>query len=477
MKLKISIVTILALILPNLQSATTNDLTKYHAKTDTNYITSVLDLKKRIQTELRSTQPDYVVFVPKMNPDISDTCNEHFLVFYVPDGSLIAVWTQSSLEAAPDQHIVFSRSTDEGVTWSTPRVIVGPRKAGEGYIASWGYPLVSKSGRIYVLYSQDNGKCDTSYDATGWLCGIYSDDNGTTWSEPQNIPVPRSIYDNPDTNYPPNMICWQKPLRLGGDGKYLAGFTRWTSYAVKKKATKLWISADSHVEFMRFENVDDNPEVRDLKISWLAANGKALSVPYPGHPETSVCQEPSIVKLPDNRLFVVMRTASGSPFWSLSADGGETWTKPSRLLYCDGGRPVLQPLSPCPIYDLNGNTAGSGEYALFIHDNDGYYKNYGPGDAHNRQPVYLVSGFFKPGAIQPIWFERPKLFMKSVETTLGKPETDGRMDMSLYGSFTLRNGKAVLWYPDRKFLLLGRIIGKDWLPQDTPSDDSAGKEH
>jgi hypothetical protein len=26
----------------------------------------------------------------------------------------------------------------------------------------------------------------------------------------------------------------------------------------------------------------------------------------------------------------------------------------------------------------------------------------------------------------------------------------------------VRHGKAVLWYPDRKFFLLGRTIGEEW---------------
>ena len=42
--------------------------------------------------------------------------NEHFLVFDGPDGSLMAVWTQSTREGAGDHRIVFSRSEDEGVT-------------------------------------------------------------------------------------------------------------------------------------------------------------------------------------------------------------------------------------------------------------------------------------------------------------------------------------------------------------------------
>mgnify|MGYP000845341299 CR=1 FL=1 len=123
------------------------------------FIASPADLKARIPTQLRITKPDYVVFVPEVTDEgVDDTGNEHFLVFDGPDGSLMAVWTQSSAEAQPDQHITFSRSTDEGKTWSKPRIIAGPKKAGDGHMASWGYPLVSRQGRIYVLYSQHIGK-------------------------------------------------------------------------------------------------------------------------------------------------------------------------------------------------------------------------------------------------------------------------------------------------------------------------------
>ena len=432
-------------------------------------IKDTADLAARMKPALRATKPDFVVFVPRIaEGGVSDTGNEHFLVFDGPDGSLMAVWTQSSVEnysaeMPPDQHIAFSRSTDEGDTWSEPRIIAGPRKAGDGFMASWGYPLVSKSGRIYVLYSQHIGKHDSFFHHTGWLHGISSDDAGKTWSKPENIPVARSINDNPDTSFPPNMLCWQKPLRLGKDGRYFAGFTRWTSNAVRKNPNpRDWRSHDARVEFMRFENVDDDPPVAGLKIRWFAAND-ALAVPFPGHPEVSACQEPSIVKLPDGRLFVVMRTASGSPFWSVSTDAGETWTRPRRLLRKDGGEPLLHPLSPCPIYDVGGNTAGSGRYALFIHDHDGHYKTYGPADtSFHRRPVYLAPGRFRAGADQPVWFDEPRLFMDHDGVGLGKPGTSGRLDLALYSSFTVRNGKAVLWYPERKFFLLGRIIGDGW---------------
>ncbi len=422
------------------------------------------DLRGRIASQLNFTKPDFVVFVPRVQADeVVDTGNEHFLVTGGPDGSLLAVWTQSSAEGDPDQHIAFAKSDDEGKTWTEPRVIAGPKKPGDGFMASWGYPLVSRTGRVYVLYSQNVGKVDQFRHHTGELTGIYSDDVGATWSKPQVVPVARSARDNPDPTMPSNMLCWQKPLRLGEDGKYLAGFTRWTSFAVTPNPLKDWRAADARVEFMRFENVDESPEPRDLKISWFARDDDALAVPFPGLPDISACQEPSIVKLPDGRLFVVMRTAAGSPYWSLSEDGGETWTKPRVLLLKDGGAPLLHPLSPCPIYDVGGEAAGSGRYALFLHNHDGHYRDFGPKDTGmHRRPVYLAAGRFHPDADQPVWFDEPRLFMTAVEVPLGKPGTPGRLDMALYASSTVRNGRAVLWYPDRKFFLLGRVIGEEW---------------
>jgi len=39
----------------------------------------------------------------------------------------------------------------------------------------------------------------------------------------------------------------------------------------------------------------------------------------------------------------------------------------------------------------------------------------------------------------------------------GEPGIGGA-DLSVYGSFTSRNGVDVLWYPDRKSILLGRRL-------------------
>lgn len=424
-------------------------------------IASPADLKARIPGQLYSSKPDFVVFVPEVtDASVSDTGNEHFLVFDGPDGSLMAIWTQSSAEGQPDHHITFTQSKDEGKSWSKPRVIAGPRVPGECPIASWAYPLVSTKGRIYVLYSQYIGKHDPVAQHAGELHGIYSDDNGVTWSNPQNIPqLKRSIHDSPDATIPPNVLCWQKPLRLGKDNTYLAGITRWSSTKAKPPFGKSWTGWDSRVEFMRFENIDDSPEPKDIRISWFAFNDAALAVPSPESDTVSVCQEPTLVKLPDGRLFCTLRTYAGSPFWSISSDLGETWSTPKRLLYKDHGEAIKHPLSPCPMYDLGGSAAASGHYVLFVHNNDGNYKGFKPyqtGDI--RQPIYLLRGTYQANAEQPIWFDQPERFMEHDNTSLGRVGTQGRIDMSLYSSFTVRNNIPVLWYPDRKFFLLGKII-------------------
>src|SRR5262249_44243420 len=161
---------------------------------------------------------------------------------------------------------------------------------------------------------------------------------------------------------------------------------------------------DSVVEFMRFDNLDENPAPSHIQISWFAFDKDAITVPLPGHPETSVCQEPSIVKLPDGRFFCVMRTAAGSPYWTASTDDGLTWSKPRLLRRTAAVEALKPPLSPCPFFALGGPAAASGRYALFIHNHDGNFNGFKPTDTSlHRRPIYRVNGTFKPGAEQPVW--------------------------------------------------------------------------
>ena len=419
-----------------------------------------------LQRRVLLTNPDYIAYAPtSLAPDAHDRTNEHFLTFDGPDGSLMAVWTQSWQEPGKGHinHTVFSRSEDEGVTWAPPKTIAGPKdRYDPTLMACWAFPLVSTSGRIYVLYNQNQGVKGWILFHTGTMSGMYSDDNGATWSEPQDIPMPKSPYDDPEGKVPGEWIVWQRPMR-DLSGGYFVGYSHWVNRAVATlKETTDWTQIESVVEFMRFVNVDQDPEPRDLEIRYSAWGDKALRVPHRDVPHLSVTQEPSLVRLPDQSLFCVMRTCSGYIWWSQSTDDGETWCSPRPLLHMDFGLALMNPVGCDPIYPLS-----DGRYLILYHNNRGGKVAGGSMDATPREPVYASLGEFRAGADQPLWFSPPKLLLATegigvdgVKRALAERDAGS---LSMYASFTNRDGKDVLWYPDRKFFLLGKQITQEFL--------------
>ncbi|MBN1292039.1 MAG: exo-alpha-sialidase [Candidatus Latescibacteria bacterium] len=410
--------------------------------------------------EWQRSNPDVAVYLPR---GINDGDNEHFLVFDAPKSKeLLGMWTQSSVEGRGDNRIVLSRSMD-GEMWSDPTVITG---RGPGRIkelqASWGFPIVADTGRIYCFYTKEIEKNDLRQ-SSGTMGCMYSDDNGHTWIEGADITMPRNRYDNPDPSYPKNWIVFQKPID-DGRGHYIAGYTHVTSPSVREKPSPNWTDIDSRCAFMRFDNIKGGPDPSDLKISWLPTDNEGIEVPHKIYPDISVCQEPALVLLPDGKLFVVMRTMTGYIWYSVSEDGGATWQKPEVLLYRDNGEKVPNPMAPCPIYSLP-----DGKFLLLFYNNDGKRGNYDQfkkiwdnGNQLNylRNPAFIAVGEFRPNAHQPVWFSKPKQILDTQGVTFGPK---GTASIATYPSVTNRNGKSMLWYPDRKHYLLGLHLRDDLL--------------
>lgn len=406
--------------------------------------------------EILVTHPDHVVFVPDQPFSYllrdpakrGDSYNDHFQVLDDPKrGLLYAFWTQATKEAAADQHIAFAKSADNGRTWTKPLLMAGsetikvPR-----LVASWQQPMLSRSGRLYCLWNQQTTSRGPHI---GVIFGSYSDDAGESWSPPKLVRFGhRPDQAGKDVTRPPSWCNWQRPLRLGKDGRFLVGSSIHGTPPGHK-------SSRTRVEFWRFENIDEDPKVEDIRISCFAVNDKALDADmvdgggerlFPAKPENrsgAAIEEAGIVKLPDGRLFALCRSSVGYPVWSVSSDGGETWSAPKILRDRDGGRPFLHPRSPCPIYDWKGPEAGSGYYFALVHD---LFDFYAPRASQPRATLYLIAGRFNPKAEQPIEFVRKSIF---------SPRVVGN---SCYSSYTYVNGKGVLWYNDRKFFLLGREI-------------------
>jgi hypothetical protein len=406
-------------------------------------------------TEWRRSQPDVVVYIPKGAPH-NDTDNEHFLVFESPRAGLLAMWTQSSVEGRGDNHLVLARSAD-GVRWSAPEWIVGTHPGTDELQASWGFPIVTRRGRIYCFYTKELPIVDNNRQGCGAMGCAYSDDDGHNWTFGADIPMPRNQYDHPDPNVPRNWIVWQKPIR-DRQGRWIAGYTQTTSKAVFTPVSTHWTDWDSRCAFMRFENIEDNPDPRDLRMTWLPTDRAGLEVPARNYPQFSVAQEPSLALLPDGRLFCVMRTMTGYIWYAVSADDGATWRDPEVLRYRDGGDPVPHPLSPGPVYAM-----GDGRYLLVYHNNPG---RLGPFDMFKekweanqanfvRRPTFISVGEFRPRAHQPLWFSPPRQILDTDGIPLGPKNT---AEIATYTSYTEYGGQRVLWYPDRKYYLLGRYI-------------------
>ncbi|PXX21671.1 sialidase family protein [Arenibacter sp. ARW7G5Y1] len=405
--------------------------------------------------EWERSNPDIQVFVPT-GSGFYNGDNEHFLVFKAPKGEeLLALWTQSSVEGRGDNHLVLARSSD-AVNWSEPEYLVGAKYAKGGLQASWGFPIVSESGRIYIFYTREIEVFDNNRQGSGTMGCIFSDDNGYTWSEPKDVKMPRSKYDNPNVKYPKNWIVWQNPIK-DIENKWIAGYTLITSESVKK-SEKNWVNTDSRCYFMRFMNIDENPSPENIKIEWYPENDEGLEVKNPVYPQMSVAQEPATVLLPDGRLFTIMRNMTGFIYYSVSSDNGKTWDVPQMLRYSDTGEGIQHPMSPSPIYKLS-----NGKFVLIFHNNSGKRFGYDQADKEwdinvsntVRNPTYYTEGEFKQDAKQPIWFGEPVEFLNTGDIAVPPKKS---AEIGTYPSITEFKGKTILWYPDRKRYLLGKYL-------------------
>lgn len=406
----------------------------------------------------KRTNPDLVVYLPQ-KPGGRDGYSDHLHVDYTPSGDLLAIWTQGSYESSPDLRVVSSRSRDGGRTWLEPMEIDGAAE-GPGMVSSLGFPVFSRSGRIYCFYNKNLGITEGGSRYLGVLRCKYSDDEGCTWKSGVDIHWRRTRYDHPDPKVGCNCIVWQKPTR-DAKGRQIVGFSRWSSLQVfprPKGGNRNHL--DTQCELMRFDNIDEGPDPRDIQITWLPQKEGTIRVPCQIEPDSSrgysLAEEPAIVQLPDGRLWMNMRTVTGRIWFSVSDDNGDSWRKPEILRFRDDGAEILHPKSPCPIYRMN-----DGRYLLFFHNHDGTgYGALGPWDMDARRPLFITVGEFRPKAHQPIWFSEPKLFCDTQGIAVG-PEN--LIWLAMYSSFTERDDERIFWYPDRKHFLVGRHITHEML--------------
>ncbi len=403
------------------------------------------------------TEPDYVIHLPEF-PGGCDEYADHIHTFYTPGGDLMCIWTQAQSESASNMGTVYSRSVDGGHTWAACQWMAKP--PAPHMCTPQGFPLISKSGRLYCLYMAHPAIGDSGR-WSGPMHVMVSDDDGVTWIDSGvEIPMRRTRFDNPDTKVHPNCIVWQQPTR-DGLGRMVVGLSRWSSPMVYPRP----VGGNRHhldtgSELMRFDNIDEGPDPKDIQITWLPDEPGTIRVSPGIEPEASrgysLAEEPAITALPDGRLWMNMRTVTGRIWYTVSDDHGHHWRPTEPLRYRDGGSEVLHPKSPEPIYRLQ-----DGRYLLFYSNRDGWDQgDTGPWDMAARRPISLAVGEFRPGAHQPIWFSDPKLLMDTHKVQAGGTALDG---LAMYASLTEREGRRIFWYADRKTFVLGKDISDEML--------------
>ena len=307
----------------------------------------------------RRTDPDLVLHLPTRVPEHPEH-QDHVLVDYTPGGDLLAIWTLAYEPDARDYGVYFAHSTDHGHTWTEPAQIHEAGTAGQ--VSSFGFPVITSSGRIYCYYNRSVGYGENALNAV--LRCRYSDDDGHTWIDGGvDIEYRRTPIDHPDPTVPPMGIVWQKPIR-DAKGRHVVALTRWAAQYITPKPYVPHMGdrpngmfREFRCEFLRFDNIDDGPDPKDVQITWLPEDENLIQVPVSFEPQASdgytFCEEPGLVLLPDGRLFAEMRTANGELWYTVSDDAEAlTWRPTEILRFRDGGEPMLNPNSPSPMYRM-----------------------------------------------------------------------------------------------------------------------------
>ena len=323
----------------------------------------------------------------------SGYCDQPYVVV-LPDGTWLCTFTTGAgREGAGGQHIVATRSQDEGKTWSGPVKI----EPDTGPPASWAMPYLTRFGRVYVFYDYNGDKIDRlpsserriRDDMLGWYCFKYSDDGGLTWSERHRLPVRTTACDRANQWGGKVHVLWGigKPQHLRNGGM-IFGFTKLGRYMLDNGEG--W--------FFRCDNINSEKDPRRLAWKNLPEGEHGVRHPDFG----SVQEEHNLVELSDGTLYCVYRTTNGFCAYSTSKDGGASWSLPERLRYATGE--VIPNPRACPRLFKCSN----GRFLFWFENN--HSKSF-----DHRNPAWLSGGIESaPGTIS---WSQPEILVYSDDTS------------------------------------------------------------
>ncbi|MEN8255378.1 MAG: exo-alpha-sialidase [Verrucomicrobiota bacterium] len=365
----------------------------------------------------------------------TDSYSDQPFIVKTDDGAwLCCTTTGSGEEGASGQHVISTRSTDMGKTWSKPV----PLEPSDGPEASYAVMLkvpggqgsevrdqgvgvrgqeseqsiqssiinhqsLIPSGRIYAFYSHntDNvrevradipGGCIHRVDSLGYFVFKYSDDHGKSWSN-KRYPIPIREFECDRTNNEEGRVrmFWNVGKPFAHDD---CGFVP----HIKVGRMGHGFFAANEGVLLKSANIltETDPE----KITWetLPDGEVGLKTPPGGGP---ISAEHSFNVLSDGSFYCVYRSIDGYPVCTYSRDGGHTWSTPEYKKYADGRR-MKNPRAANFAWKCS-----NGKYLYWFHNHGGHFiremleetsRGNGLSEFNNctpyddRNPVWLCGG-------------------------------------------------------------------------------------
>ena len=190
-------------------------------------------------------------------------------------------------EPDPQNYILLSSSTDNGVTWSSPQAIITPEGLTRAYDpALWHDP----DGRLWLFYNLAN--LETKDFGVWAITTTNSAAASPVWSSPVKIElgVPFAFRLNKPT--------------VTASGEWLLPVT------FARNAPEGWFPGEGQLQGVAIS--------KDRGASWS----------FHGAVDTPAwALENMIVERQDGRLWMLIRTGSGVLWQSFSEDGGRTWSE------------------------------------------------------------------------------------------------------------------------------------------------------
>lgn len=318
-------------------------------------------------------------------------CDQPYLV-KTDDGAWLCIMTTGSgHEGQSGQHIVSTRSMDQGRKWSE-LVDVEPR---DGVEASYAVVLKVPSGRVYAFYNHntdnvrevkaDNPPYTDGYcrrvDSLGHFVFKYSDDHGQTWSAQRyDVDVREMAIDRENADGGALRYFWNVGKAITTDE---------AAYVSLHKVGGFGEGFFTRSEGVLLKSVDILAEPDPEKITWqtLPDGDAGLQTPPGGGP---VAEEQSYSVLSDGSFYCVYRTIDGHPACAYSRDGGHSWTKPEYKAFANG-RLMKHPRAANFAWRCE-----NGHFLYWFHNHGGRFVLKHPNRRsmgyQDRNPVWLCGG-------------------------------------------------------------------------------------